>query len=150
MFLVDPDIPVLSTANVPPQRQDWWEEEIRHIGPLGRLPQEIFEHVMSFVEYPLSWTDAVAVREKLMAERSEISDSFNKQWTVSATSAKTLAKSSRILLAFVNIKAHALAIAWQRKCGLELRGANNHERSAELAHRDESSASSCMISLDLP
>ncbi|KAG5747133.1 hypothetical protein H9Q70_010189 [Fusarium xylarioides] len=35
LFLVDPAIPVISTANVPPQRQDWWPEEL---GPTGDLP----------------------------------------------------------------------------------------------------------------
>ncbi|KAF5539539.1 duf1665 domain-containing protein [Fusarium phyllophilum] len=35
LFLMDPAIPVISTANVPPQRQDWWPEEL---GPIGDLP----------------------------------------------------------------------------------------------------------------
>ncbi|CEI63619.1 hypothetical protein FVEN_g6748 [Fusarium venenatum] len=35
LFLVDPAIPVISTANVPPQQKDWWPEELK---PNGALP----------------------------------------------------------------------------------------------------------------
>jgi hypothetical protein len=74
LFLVNPGIPVLSTANIPPQRRDWWSGAVRQIEPFANLPQEIFNSIMEFVEYPLSWDDAVAIREKLMAERTAIND----------------------------------------------------------------------------
>ncbi|KAJ4115383.1 hypothetical protein NW768_011235 [Fusarium equiseti] len=35
LFLVDPAIPVISTANVPPQQKAWWPEELN---PTGDLP----------------------------------------------------------------------------------------------------------------
>ncbi|RYP52187.1 hypothetical protein DL768_002629 [Monosporascus sp. mg162] len=39
MFLVDPHVRVTSTANVPPQRRDWWAEELRRSVPrLAALP----------------------------------------------------------------------------------------------------------------
>jgi hypothetical protein len=75
MFLVDPHIPTLSTANVPPQRKDWWAEEVVKIGPFARLPLEIFQRIVeSIQDDPLSWEEAVEVREKLMKERSTIND----------------------------------------------------------------------------
>ncbi|KAF2711822.1 hypothetical protein K504DRAFT_465561 [Pleomassaria siparia CBS 279.74] len=70
MFLVDPHIPILSTANVPPQRRDWWSEEIRTIRPLSELPKEIFDMVIEGVEdFPLSWGAAEEIREQLMDQR---------------------------------------------------------------------------------
>ncbi|KAI0147716.1 hypothetical protein GGR57DRAFT_475677 [Xylariaceae sp. FL1272] len=71
MFLVDPNIRVLSTSVVPPQRKDWWAREVRKIRPLSTIPIEIFDLIIEHVEgQPMSWNDAVAVREKLMEERS--------------------------------------------------------------------------------
>jgi hypothetical protein len=74
MFLVDPNIPVLSTANIPPQNKVWWGEEVRKIEPFTKLPQELFDNIMEQVTYPLSWEDALKVRESLMAERTAIND----------------------------------------------------------------------------
>jgi hypothetical protein len=28
LFLVDPNLRIISTANVPPQRKDWWADEL--------------------------------------------------------------------------------------------------------------------------
>jgi hypothetical protein len=74
MFLVDPNNAVLSTANIPPQRQDWWLEEWLEDTPLADLPPEVFMCIMDFVDWPLSWKQAVKIREKLMAERTAIND----------------------------------------------------------------------------
>ncbi|KAE8155363.1 hypothetical protein BDV25DRAFT_126032 [Aspergillus avenaceus] len=80
MFLVDPHIPILSTANVPPQRQDWWAEEVRQVSPFRALPLEIFEMVMQHVDgFPLRWDEAVAVRADLMAERGAMTQHFNEE-----------------------------------------------------------------------
>ena len=71
MFLVDPERRVLSTSNVPPQRKDWWAEELHREQALRGLPVELVEHTVSFVdEFPMSWERAVEMREKLMRERS--------------------------------------------------------------------------------
>lgn len=70
MFLIDPHIPILSTANVPPQRRDWWAEEVRKMDRFAALPKEIFDMIIEAVDdFPLSWETAVEVRERLMAER---------------------------------------------------------------------------------
>ncbi|KAF2477715.1 uncharacterized protein BDR25DRAFT_275066 [Lindgomyces ingoldianus] len=79
MFLVDPHIEVLSTANVPPQRKDWWAQEVRKIGFFARLPKEIFDMIVGEVrEFPLGWKEAVQVREMLMAERGKVGDVLEK------------------------------------------------------------------------
>lgn len=78
MFLVDPNIPILSTANVPPQRRDWWAEEIRKIRPFAALPEELFESIISAVDdFPISWEDALEIRSKLMGERGAMTDEVN-------------------------------------------------------------------------
>jgi hypothetical protein len=71
MFLVDPHRPVLSSANVPPQRRDWWAEDVRKAGGLDVLPNEIFDLTVEMIDdFPLSWEQAVKHREILMEERS--------------------------------------------------------------------------------
>jgi hypothetical protein len=74
MFLVDPHIPILSTANVPPQRRDWWSEELRKRGPFANLPIELFNMIIEEVDFPMSWDAACEVRERLMEERGMVTD----------------------------------------------------------------------------
>ncbi|KAK8067304.1 hypothetical protein PG997_014051 [Apiospora hydei] len=72
MFLVDPHVPVLSTANVPPQDRRWWAEELRHAPGqrLSRLPKELFDEITNGVDdFPISWEQAVDIRARLMDER---------------------------------------------------------------------------------
>jgi hypothetical protein len=78
MFLVDPHIPILSTANVPPQRRDWWAEEVRKIKCFGLLAREIFERIIEEVqEFPISWEDALEIRNNLMDERGGMTNKLN-------------------------------------------------------------------------
>ena len=78
MFLIDPHVKILSTANVPPQRRDWWAEEVRKIKPLANLPVELFDRIIEDVEdFPISWEEACAMREELMAERGRFRDAFD-------------------------------------------------------------------------
>lgn len=71
LFLVDPNIRIPSTANIPPQQLDWWAKEIHEQGLLAKLPTEISELVYDRVEgFPLSFEQAKEVRAELMAERS--------------------------------------------------------------------------------
>lgn len=77
MFLVDPHIRVLSTANVPPQRRDWWAEEVRKLEWFSRFPTELFEHIIDQVEEPWSMDDAKNVREQLMERRGKSNDAMN-------------------------------------------------------------------------
>ena len=47
LFLVDPHLKTISTANVPCQQKAWWAEQVRGIGPLGQMPPEMADHVTS-------------------------------------------------------------------------------------------------------
>ncbi|KAI1451622.1 hypothetical protein F4805DRAFT_463601 [Annulohypoxylon moriforme] len=77
MFLVDPNTRVLSTGVVPPQQKDWWAREVRLIAPFSKLPMEVFEMIINFVEgYPMSLEGAKVVRENLIRERISI----NQDW----------------------------------------------------------------------
>ena len=50
LFLVDPHLKVLSTANVPCQQRDWWREHIEELGTgLDRLPLELRDEVFDGV-----------------------------------------------------------------------------------------------------
>ena len=78
MFLVDPHIKVLSTANVPPQQRDWWQEEVRKVAPFTELPQEVFDEIIECVdEFPLDYEEQCEVRQKLMDERGGLNDVLN-------------------------------------------------------------------------
>jgi hypothetical protein len=71
LFLVDPEESIISTANVPPQRQDWWTGRYKpEEGKMLRLPPEVREMVMDKVEWPMSLKEAKEVRLELMDERS--------------------------------------------------------------------------------
>ncbi|TFK72603.1 hypothetical protein BDN72DRAFT_762932 [Pluteus cervinus] len=81
LFLVDPNIRVISTANVPCQRRDWWEQSIREletdggkktkIGLTG-LPVELADMVVKQVDgFPISLEEAKELREELMEERKK-------------------------------------------------------------------------------
>jgi hypothetical protein len=75
MFLVDPHVRDLSTANVPPQRLDWWAVEVRKIEPLSSLPPEWFDKIIDAVDgFPISWEEALKTRLKLMDERGAMMD----------------------------------------------------------------------------
>lgn len=77
MFLVDPNIRILSTANVPPQRRDWWAEELSKIPWFQSLPREILCMILHHVDFPLSWEDALEARQNLMKERGGFNEEFN-------------------------------------------------------------------------
>ncbi|TPX12271.1 uncharacterized protein E0L32_006918 [Thyridium curvatum] len=70
LFLVDPKIPVISTANVPPQRQDWWKGVTQPDLPVSKLPAELIEMVADLVNFPYGKKEADRMRDELMKERS--------------------------------------------------------------------------------
>lgn len=79
LFLVDPAIPVISTAHVPPQQRGWWAEATQLSGSSAaasksRLPPELRNMVVDSVEFPIGMDDAKKVREELMAERSRLKE----------------------------------------------------------------------------
>ncbi|POR39597.1 Uncharacterized protein TPAR_00204 [Tolypocladium paradoxum] len=62
LFLVDPAIPVMSTANVPPQQRHWWKGET--------VPPEVAEMVTKNIDTLIGEDEARGLREELMAERT--------------------------------------------------------------------------------
>lgn len=95
MFLVDPYRRILSSAHVPPQRRDWWAEEVRKSGGLDILPNEIFDLTMNMIDdFPLSWEQAVMHREILMKERS----AFVKDQTKHMFSVRHIQMQKRLVL----------------------------------------------------
>lgn len=78
MFLVDPHIRILSTSKVPPQRADWWSQEVRKADQFVALPAEVFNNIVEGVNgVPMSWDDALDVRKKLMDERGLLAEELN-------------------------------------------------------------------------
>lgn len=75
LFLVDPAIPIISTANVPPQQRSWWSRQVNDLNntALMNLPPEIRILVSSEVQWPIDEEEAKETRLELMAERSKLS-----------------------------------------------------------------------------
>jgi hypothetical protein len=79
MFLVDPNVRIVSTADVPVQRKDWWRERVMErvafggrsgVQGLGGLPIELKDQVFNGVEeFPISLEDAKKSRKDLLEER---------------------------------------------------------------------------------
>jgi hypothetical protein len=76
LFLVDPETPVISTANVPPQQMHWGASVPRVVE--SRLPPEVAEMVYSHVQCPFKLDEAKKLREELMDERRAIDKHANK------------------------------------------------------------------------
>lgn len=76
LFLVDPNLKILSTANVPPQQNEWWTQAVRNteIKHLSDLPPELNEKVLELADdFPMSLEQAKEIRLALMKERSRTS-----------------------------------------------------------------------------
>jgi hypothetical protein len=72
LFLVDPNIRIISTANIPPQQRDWWSEELTATGCFKQLAAELQEKVFDSVDdFPIGLDEAKEMRLKLMDERRE-------------------------------------------------------------------------------
>ncbi|KAK2467432.1 hypothetical protein APHAL10511_000667 [Amanita phalloides] len=81
-FLVDPNIKIVSTANVPCQRIDWWQEIATETPQISKLPREIQDHIFRLVPgFPMSMDDAKELRLELMDERTaargEVDEAFH-------------------------------------------------------------------------
>ena len=81
LFLVDPNIRIISTAHVPCQRKDWWMEAVletqtkpvREKG-LNDFPVELQDIIFKEVDdFPISLADAEILRLELMKERKKFS-----------------------------------------------------------------------------
>jgi hypothetical protein len=85
LFLVDPHIRIISTANVPPQRRDWWSEAIlqdfsgqKRDHAFGKLSQEICDQVFESVnDFPIGMDEAKEIRLSLMEERKQYVSYFD-------------------------------------------------------------------------
>ena len=77
LFLVDPNVRIISTVSVPCQRLDWWKEANITQGPpngspgfLESLPVEVQDQVFDqFQEFPISLQEAKGLRLELVRER---------------------------------------------------------------------------------
>lgn len=80
LFLVDPAIPIISTANVPPQQRAWWEKEMGRLGgKVGSLPPELRKMVVDGVDWPVGLEQAKLDRLDLMRERTGLQRSTDGQ-----------------------------------------------------------------------
>lgn len=75
LFLVDPGIRIISTANVPPQQKEWWSDVVlqdagKTAHGLGKLSMELKQQIVEDVdEFPIGMEEAKAIRLELMEER---------------------------------------------------------------------------------
>jgi Protein of unknown function (DUF4246) len=77
LFLVDPNLHIISTASVPPQRRDWFLDQVVMNGGIGGLTGDLLASIVGTIDFPLSMEQAHAFRLELMEERKsfEISNS---------------------------------------------------------------------------
>jgi len=68
LFLVDPNIKVISTAHVPCQQQEWWWDLTGSKGDRQVLV-ELQDHILEDVDFPFSLQEAKTLRLELMEER---------------------------------------------------------------------------------
>jgi hypothetical protein len=81
LFLVAPTIPIISTANVPPQQRDWWQREVS-VGEsrIQQLPAELVEMIVDGVEdFPIRLEEAKVIREELMMERGRLNEAVEQE-----------------------------------------------------------------------
>jgi len=82
LFLVDPNIRVISTANVPPQQQDWWAGEVMQLQDslISNFPPELQKEIVMQAQFPMELGEAKRLREELMAERREYGDMHEEEF----------------------------------------------------------------------
>jgi hypothetical protein len=70
LFLVDPHIKIISSANVPCQQKEWWAQELQSERVFPKLPNEMLREVVENVqEFPIGLDEAKELRLELMEER---------------------------------------------------------------------------------
>lgn len=79
LFLVDPHVPVISTANVAPQQEEWWFDN--NVDPregknnrIARLPRELQYMVRKEMDWVFSREEAKELRLELMDERTRMDE----------------------------------------------------------------------------
>ncbi|KAF9346340.1 hypothetical protein BGX26_002164 [Mortierella sp. AD094] len=68
-FLVDPERPILSTTNVPPQQKEWARPTGLMQTVAEKMPPEIFAKIDDMLDWPMDLKEAKEHREELMRER---------------------------------------------------------------------------------
>ncbi|QGA19153.1 hypothetical protein EYB26_006841 [Talaromyces marneffei] len=89
LFLVDPHIRIISTANVPPQRADWLAErdQLRATLLERKLPVELTQMVLKDLDdIPISMEEAKQYREELMEERRAVKDEQSDMFSIGSFS----------------------------------------------------------------
>lgn len=74
LFLVDPNIKIPSTANVPPQQAEWWVQGGQMDSVFGHFPVEIADQIIENIDFPFNREEAERIREKLIEERKAFVD----------------------------------------------------------------------------
>lgn len=77
LYLVDPGIPIISTANVPPQQYSWWTESEIHnqgLGIVQKLPSELKELVHSYVDFPIDGEEEKKIHQEMRLHREELGE----------------------------------------------------------------------------
>lgn len=77
LYLVDPAIPIISTANVPPQQYSWWtKSEIHNQGLdiVQRLPPELKETVHSYVDFPIDSKEEGKIDKEIRCHRNGLGE----------------------------------------------------------------------------
>lgn len=89
LFLVDPHIRIISSANVPPQRADWVTErdQLRATLLERKLPVELQQMVLEDVDdLPITMEEAKQYREELMEERRAVKDEQSDMFAIGSFS----------------------------------------------------------------
>ncbi|KAL9585520.1 MAG: hypothetical protein Q9212_001473 [Teloschistes hypoglaucus] len=80
LFLVDPNLKIISTENIPPQQHSWWREMVQTAGVFEKLPPELAEIVLKGDGFPVTLDKAKQQRLELMDERSSFVDWHNNEF----------------------------------------------------------------------
>lgn len=83
LFLVDPHLPIISSANIPPQQEDWWKERDEVLNEvLGlKLPTELQYMVRGYMDVsPITLEEAKKYRLELMEERRMVEGKQNEHF----------------------------------------------------------------------
>jgi Protein of unknown function (DUF4246) len=78
VFLVDPNVRVLSTRDVPPQQQSW-HDAASGLGSL--VPEEVKTKLDAMRDFPISHAAALAFREELMQEREALQELDDEEYS---------------------------------------------------------------------
>jgi hypothetical protein len=78
-FLVDPNKAekVYSSRTVPPQNSTWLVRELRNVGFMKLLSDVELNLISDYLQWPMSWDEALECRIELMIERSMAVDTQN-------------------------------------------------------------------------